>query len=256
MRCRGKHPAFTGLGYDQAMAIAPRSRVAPPRRALVALLALAGLVGAAQAQVRSYSLDPVHTRLAFQVSHAGFSNPIGSFSGIHGNLEFDPADWSSARLDVRIPVKSLDLGDAHWQQKVLDRTFFDAGRFPEAHFVATGAEAAGDHRARVHGQLTLHGVTAPVTLEVTFNQLKRHPLTLKKTAGFSATAVLSRKAFGIDAWKSVVGDEVKLIIEAEATRSHADEADQPDAAEPAAPAAPPADSVPPPPPEPPHAAAQ
>lgn len=184
--------------------------------------------GAAAAKPESYALDPVHTRVAFQVSHAGFSNPVGSFSGTTGTLEFDDRDWSSAHLSVQIPIATLDLGDADWQEKILDRTFFDAEKFPEARFVSTRVEPTGENTAQVTGDLTLHGVTRPVTLAVTLNALKRHPLTLKKTAGFSATATLSRKEFGMTAWKSVVGDEVRLIVEAEALRGRDDSDEQAD----------------------------
>lgn len=165
-----------------------------------------------------YALDPVHTRVAFQVSHAGLSNPVGTFSGATGWLEFDEADWRGARLSVRIPLSRLDLGDAKWQAKVLDRTFLDARRFPEARFESRSVTPLDARHARVDGDLTLHGVTQVVTLLVTLNAVKRHPLTLRRTAGFSATAVLSRRAFGIDAWKTLVGDEVRLTIEVEAER--------------------------------------
>lgn len=199
------------------------SRSRRPRLLSGFLLSAALLAcGAAAAKPETYTLDPVHTRVAFQVSHAGFSNPVGSFSGTTGTLEFDDQDWTGARLSARIPIATLDLGDDDWQQKILDRTFFDAEKFPEARFVSTHVEPTGDNTANVTGDLTLHGVTRPVTLAVTLNALKRHPLTLKKTAGFSATATLSRKEFGMSAWKSVVGDEVRLIIEAEALRSRDD----------------------------------
>ncbi len=183
-------------------------------------LAMLPMAQAAMAKARNYQLDPVHTRIAFQVSHAGFSRPVGSFSGTSGTLQFDEADWSGAKLDVRIPLRTLDLGDANWQQKILDRTFFDADKHPEARFVSTKVEPTGAKTANVTGDFTLRGVTHPVTLQVTLNALARHPLTFRKTAGFSATGTLSRKQFGMDAWKSVVGDEVTLIIETEATRDN------------------------------------
>ena len=188
------------------------------RAASAALVALASLfaANACIADVASYALDPVHTRLAFQVSHAGFSRPVGTFSRIEGELQFDEADWSSARLTVRIALSTLDLGDANWREKILDRTFFDAKKFPDAVFESTSVEATGKNTANVTGNLTLHGVTRPVTLAVTLNALRRHPLTFKKTAGFSATGNLRRSDFGMDAWKNLVGDEVTLVIEAEA----------------------------------------
>jgi polyisoprenoid-binding protein YceI len=195
-------------------------------RPLPLLLLIATLAGLGPAPARaandSYRIDPVHTRVAFLVSHAGFSNAIGTFAGSHGELAFDPDDWASAKLDVIIPIASLDLGDAEWREKILDATFFDAKKFPEAHFVATHVEKTGDDSAKITGDLTLHGVTRPVTLDAKLNALKRHPLTFKRTAGFSATATLSRKDFGMDAWKSVVADEVKILIEIEASRARSD----------------------------------
>jgi polyisoprenoid-binding protein YceI len=122
-------------------------------------------------------------------------------------------------LQVRIPITTLDLGDARWREKILDPTFFDAAKYPEALFVSTRVDRTGENTAQVTGELTLRGTTRPVTLTVTLNALKRHPLTFRRTAGFSATATLSRKDFGMDAWSSLVGDEVRLIIEAEAVRS-------------------------------------
>ena len=186
---------------------------------LIAALAASRSTGA-QAANASYSIDPVHTRIAFLVSHAGFSRAIGTFSGSHGRLDFDPDDWSAARVDVTVPIATLDLGDAKWQAKILDATFFDSGKFPEAHFVATKIEKTGDGSAKITGDLTLRGVTRPITLDAKLNALQRHPLTLRKTAGFSATATLSRKDFGMDAWESVIADEVQLIIEVEASRTH------------------------------------
>jgi polyisoprenoid-binding protein YceI len=175
-----------------------------------------------RAETETFAIDPVHTRIGFQVSHAGFSSPLGSFSGSHGQLRFDEADWSTGSVDVTVPVATLELGDADWNRKILDPTFFDAKKFPEAHFVSTRVEKTGERTARITGELTLLGRTHPIVLDATFNALKRHPLTLRRTAGFSATATISRAAFGMDAWKNLVGDEVRLVIEIEATRQRGD----------------------------------
>lgn len=189
---------------------------------LARLLLLPALVvtslAATAAPVR-YALDPVHTRVLFAVEHAGFSKALGTVSGTSGTLVFDPDDWASARLDVTVPLRRADLGDAKWNEATLARNLLDAERFPDAHFVSTQVEASGENHAKVTGNLTLHGVTRPVTLDVTLNALKRHPLPpFRRTAGFSATATLSRAEFGIDAWKSMIGDTVELRIEAEAVR--------------------------------------
>ncbi|MEH6415675.1 YceI family protein [Pseudomonas sp. CGJS7] len=191
-------------------------------RCVIALAALLALpVAASAAQAETYGFDPVHTRVAFAISHAGFSQAIGTVSGSAGTLSFDRDDWRSAKLDVQVPLTRLDLGDAKWNKATLASNLLDAKRYPIARFVSERVEpVAGDaDRAQVCGQLTLHGVTQPLCMDVKLNQLKRHPLPpFHRTAGFSATARLSRAAFGIDAWKSVIGDEVELRIEAEAVR--------------------------------------
>lgn len=184
-----------------------------------AALALAALPGAAAAEAARYELDPVHTRVVFAISHAGYSQAIGTVSGSTGTLVFDPEDWRSARVEVQVPLQRLDLGDAKWNRAALARNLLDAERHPLASFVSTRVEPVDGTHANVTGTLTLHGVSREATLAVTFNQLRRYPLPpFRRTAGFSATATLSRSAFGIDAWPSVIGDAVELRIEAEARR--------------------------------------
>jgi polyisoprenoid-binding protein YceI len=187
------------------------------RLLLAPALALAAFAaGAAPAR---YELDPVHTRVLFAIDHAGFSKALGTVSGSTGTLVFDPDDWSGAHLEVSVPIARVDLGDPKWNQATLARNLLDGERFPEAHFISTRIEPQGPEHARVVGNLTLHGVTREVTLEVTLNALKRHPLPpFRRTAGFSATTTISRAEFGIDAWKSMIGDSVELRIEAEAIR--------------------------------------
>jgi len=194
-------------------------------RATRVLLTLAGLLAtaAAAAAPAHYRLDPVHTRVLFAVEHAGFSHALGTVSGGTGTLDFDPDDWTTARLQATVPLTRADLGDAAWNKAVLAGNLLDVADHPTAEFVSTRIEPLSADRARVHGTLTLHGISREVALEVKLNALKRHPLPpFRRTVGFSATATLSRKAFGIDAWPSVIGDEVELRIEAEAVRARAD----------------------------------
>ena len=175
------------------------------------------LTGNVYAGAESCVVDPVHTRVAFTVSHAGFSNAIGTFSGITGHLQFDEKDWGKSSISVSIPISSLNLGDTNWQKKMLDGTFFDADKFATATFASERIEKLSDNTGIAHGVLTIRNTSQPVSLNFTLNALKRHPLNFKKTIGFSATAALSRKAFGMDAWTNVIGDEVKVMIELEAT---------------------------------------
>lgn len=186
-------------------------------RLLVMMLFLLAMQSVRAAEDR-YELDPVHTRIVFFVQHAGFSRAIGTFSGITGTLMFDPDDPASASVEAIVPIASLELGDAKWRDKVLDPTFFNVKKFDEARFVSTSVAASESGKLRVSGELTVHGVQQPVVLEVQLNQAKRHPLTLRTTAGFSARTTLSRAVFGMKKWKKLVGDEVEVLIEVEATR--------------------------------------
>lgn len=175
-------------------------------------------IGPAWAQVEHFELDPVHTRVAFQVDHAGLSRTIGTFSRISGRLSFDPDDWRGATLEVVVPLATLELGDPAWNQKMLERSFLDAGGQPQARFVSTRVEPGEGGHATVFGELSLRGVSREVALEVKLNAIKRNPVTMRRSAGFSATAVLSRRDFGMDSWPNVIGDRIELQIEAEAIR--------------------------------------
>jgi polyisoprenoid-binding protein YceI len=239
------------MTYQRPLSAVPvlRARAAAVRTLLLLVtLATASATTGAWAAPARYELDPVHTRVLFEVSHAGFSQALGTVSGSVGTLEFDPDDWTGARLEVSVPLQRLDLGDAEWNRATLARNLLDAQRWPEARFVSTRVEALGPEHFIVHGQLTLRDVTREVPLEVKFNALKRHPLPpFRRTAGFSATTTISRADFGIKAWPSVIGDRVELRIEAEAVRTaragEADDRDDEPATPPAAPevpAAPPA----------------
>ena len=190
----------------------PRLAAAPAAILLASLLAaLPGTAGASE--VPAYTLDPVHTRVMFAIEHAGFSKALGTVSGSTGVLLFDPDDWTTARLDVRVPLARLDLGDAKWNAATLARNLLDGERFPEARFVSDAVCPLDETRARVCGQLSLRGVTRPLCLDVAFNALKRHPLPpFRRTAGFSATGMLSRTDFGIDAWPTLIGYAVELRI--------------------------------------------
>jgi polyisoprenoid-binding protein YceI len=193
-----------------------------PRSRLLLLCCALALPSWAAADPAGYRLDPVHTRVLFAVSHAGFSHAMGTVSGSSGTLMFDPDDWSTATLAVSVPMTRIDLGDEKWNRAASARNLLDVEEHPVATFVSSRIVPKDPQHASVCGTLTLRGVGQDICLEVTLNQLKHHPMPpFRRTAGFSATATLSRKAFGMDAWPTVIGDEVQLRIEAEAVRSGA-----------------------------------
>jgi len=190
------------------------------------LLATLAAPTPAFAQAAHYTIDPVHTRVMFEISHAGYSQAIGTVSGSSGTLVFDPHDWASARVEVSVPLARLDLGDDKWNRAALGRNLLDGDEHPHARFVSTRVEPVDATHASVFGTLTLRGVAREVKLDAAFNQLKRYPLPpFRRTVGFSATTTISRKAFGIDAWPTVIGDSVVLRIEAEAQRARGSDDD-------------------------------
>ncbi len=200
----------------------PRRRL--PTSCLPALLLVLACEPSAAGEPPRYAFDPVHTRVMFAIDHAGFSKAIGTISGSQGSLQFDADDWASARLDVLVPMDRLDMGDSGWSASVFAPRFLDVKRYPQARFVATdGMQRGTGNRGRACGQLTLHGVTRPLCLDVVFNKAGRYPLPpFRRTIGFSATATLKRSDYGMTSWQSLVGDDIELRIEAELFRSDAD----------------------------------
>ena len=187
--------------------------------ATFALLALVACAAAVAGEPRRYAIDPVHTRVMFSIDHAGYSRAIGTVSGSQGSLYFDPDDWQGSRLDVVVPMTALDMGDSGWTASVFAPRFLDVKRYPEAHFVADAVEHGEGRRGRACGRLTLHGTTRPLCMDLVFNKAGRYPLPpFHQRLGFSATATLLRSDYGMTSWKSLVGDEVELRIEAELIR--------------------------------------
>lgn len=185
----------------------------------------------------NFAIDPVHTRVMVAVEHAGFSRALGTVSGTTGHLQFAEG-WMPAQVDVRIPLQRLDFGDAGWNSAV--QRLLGAATFPEVHFVSTRVTVRNPAHAEACGDLTLHGVTHPACLDVTFNALKRHPMPpFRRTVGFSAVTHIDRTMFGITQWKSVIGSDVEIRIELEATRAAATTGNGP-----TPPVKPPADEAP------------
>lgn len=169
--------------------------------------------------VEIHSIDPVHTRIAITIDHAGFSKAIGTVSGTTGTLQLVPGSWEGARVQADIPVSALDFGNAAWNSAVAAGGLLDSARHPVATFSSSRVEPLGDGRARIHGLLTLRGVTREVVLDATRNGERRYPLPpFRHTVGFSATTTLSRSDFGSTAWASLIGDAVEVRIELEAAR--------------------------------------
>lgn len=179
----------------------------------VALLFVAGAAFAAPVR---YNLDPNHTRIDFSWTHFGFSHPMGRFDKFESDFQFDPADPTRSSVSVTIPVSSIDTGVAKLDEHLQTADFFDVAKYPTATFKSTRVERAGAHGLKVTGDLTLHGVTKPVVLDVVVNKIGPHPMAGRAAAGFDATATIKRSDFGISGYVPNVSDEIKLSISTEA----------------------------------------
>lgn len=185
------------------------------RLALSAALAL--VTAPVFAAPTTYELDAGHTQVVFTWNHFGFSNPTAQFGKIEGTLNFDPAAPTKATLSVTIPLASVNSNVAKLDEHLRDADYFDTAKYPNATFKSTKVEqgAAAD-KLTVTGDLTLHGVTRPLVLDVTINKVGKYPMRDAHAAGFDATGTIKRSEFGIDKYVPNIGDDIKLRITTEA----------------------------------------
>jgi polyisoprenoid-binding protein YceI len=169
----------------------------------------------------AYRLDPEHASLLFKLDHFGFSELVGRFDRFEASLDFDPKQPEAARLTVLIDPASIDLNLPKFEQDLRGPDWFDVSHFPQSRFESRTITLTGEKTGQVTGDLTLHGVTAPVTLDVTFNGGADSLLTGRYTLGFAATGTLTRSTFGLGAYAPAVGDQVTLEIHAEFQRTGA-----------------------------------
>ena len=178
--------------------------------------ALGAAALAASAIPVTYTVDTVHSRVSFYVNHLGFSNAAGAFHVADSTVLFDADNWSRSSVDVRIPVDSLDLGDLKWQTHILSADFLDAAKYPDIHFQSTAVVFSANGQGKLHGNLTIHGITKPVVLDLRLNKAGEHPMRKTPAVGFTATTVVHRSEFGVEAYVPAVADDVEVRIEIEA----------------------------------------
>jgi polyisoprenoid-binding protein YceI len=165
----------------------------------------------------SYKLDQGHTSVTFQWTHFGFSHPTGKFMNAVGTVMLDDATPANSSVDVSFAIDGINTGVAALDTHLKSADFFDAAKFPTATFKSTKVAQTSATTADVTGDLTIHGVTKPVTLKVTLNKKDAHPMMKGKTdAGFTATGSINRSDFGIGNYVPAVSDQIDLYIEAEA----------------------------------------
>lgn len=173
------------------------------------------LAVSAEAKPARYDLDKAHTGIFFFVNHLGFSDKIGQFRDYDGYFLFDKDNPKEGVVEVVIRPKGIDTGSKELDEELQKDKWFNTAKYPEIKFKSTRVEVTGENKADVTGWLTMLGVEKPMTLKVSFNREGKHPVNEKHVAGFSAKAVIYRSAFGMDNFVPMVGDEVRVLIEAE-----------------------------------------
>ncbi len=204
-----------------------RAAAGPLRRlgtvsAVLVLAALAGVASmrGAAAEPARYRIDPEHLSIGFLVSHIGYADTLGMFLRGDGGFTFDEQAPALSDLRVTIDAASVFTNHQRRDEHLRGDSFLDVERHPAIVFAGTGAERTGERTGRITGDLTLLGVTRPVTLDVTWNKSGAYPFGSNYVIGISARGTVRRSEFGMtyavaNGW---VGDEVQVIIEAEAIR--------------------------------------
>lgn len=186
--------------------------------ALIALSATATLFASPTfAAPETYVIDGTHTFPRFSYNHFGYSKQLSRFNKTTGTVTFDKVARTGA-VDVTIDMKSVDTGVALFDEHIQGEDFLDTGKFPTATFKSTRVVFDGDKPASVDGDLTIKGITLPVTLTVTSFHAMPHPMVKKDAIGANASTVIKRSAFNAGKHAPYVSDEVTLEIAIEAIK--------------------------------------
>jgi polyisoprenoid-binding protein YceI len=162
----------------------------------------------------AYDIDPAHTQVNFQVSHLGFTTFRGRFDETSGTLQLDSKKPSASSLEVTVQTSSVDTPVAKLNEELKGAQWLDAQKFPQITFKSTRVQITGPHEAKVTGDLTLHGVTRPLTLAVSLHGGGDDPIAKKYTVGFELSGKILRSDYGVKTYLPLIGDEVGLIISA------------------------------------------
>ncbi len=165
----------------------------------------------------AYDIDPLHSAVFFTVGHLGVSEFQGRFNKISGTFTLNPSRPEQSRIEVEVPISSLDTGYAPRNKDLLGPDFFNAKQFPVMRFVGKKYQPKKGGRALLAGDLTLHGVTRPVTFEVRHIGSGPDPWGGYRT-GYTASATIKRSDFGMSYMLGGISDEVRITVYIEGKR--------------------------------------
>ncbi|ADQ78264.1 YceI family protein [Paludibacter propionicigenes WB4] len=185
------------------------------KKILFSILALSlSLVASAQ---QSWSNDPMHSRLGFVVKHLTISEISGQFSNFTVKVKTTKPDFMDMKVSVVAKTASISTGVEMRDNHLKTADFFDVEKYPELTFESTSLKKISDKKFALKGNLTLHGVTKVVTLNVTYFGTVVNPMNQKSTSGFHITATVKRSDFGIGPKfpEAVVSDVIRIVADAE-----------------------------------------
>ncbi|GIU47792.1 MULTISPECIES: YceI family protein [Shewanella] len=166
-------------------------------------------------QSGEYQLDENHAALIFKIQHLGLSTYVGRFNQFDAELNFDPNNMAAATLNAVVEINSIDINNPDLAETLQEDTWFYSAKFPQAVFTSHTVTPISDTSFNFSGDLTLRGVTKPVTFKATFHGGADNWMTGKYTVGFSAVGQIKRSDFGMSSYIPIVGDEIDLEIYAE-----------------------------------------
>ncbi|WP_067704352.1 YceI family protein [Erwinia sp. ErVv1] len=164
----------------------------------------------------SYAMDSGHTSVVVSWTHFGFSHPTADLSNITGNIDFDAKDVTHSKVDVSIPVDTINTHVDALTSEFKGADYFDVAKFPTATFKSTKVVSKGKNKMDVYGNLTIRDITRPVILHAILNKQGMHPMVKKEAVGFDATTTFKRSEFKLDKYVPAVSDDVVLTISTEA----------------------------------------
>lgn len=185
--------------------------------ATTSALSLSLVAGIAQAEPEQYEFDPRHSFIEFRISHLGFATMVGQFNEFDGEFTYDPENPSNSEVNVTIDTESIDTDDSERDRHLRNEDFLHVSEYPEARFVSTSFEEHGDGEATLEGELTLHGTTRPITIDVNQLGAGEDPWGGYRR-GFEGTVTLERSDFGIDYDLGEEAEEVELYLSVEGVR--------------------------------------
>ena len=184
-------------------------------RYLPVITAAIALSLSAFGQAKTWQIDPNHSAAQFSVRHMGISTVRGAFTKVSGTATYDPADPGKTTLEATIDASSIDTRVEKRDKDLRSPNYFDVAKYPTLTFKSTKAEAAGAGKLKITGDLTIHGVTKEVVLDVDGPSAPVQDPKGNAHMGASATTKINRKNFGVNGGGGMVGDEIPITIDVE-----------------------------------------